>query len=283
MTTATQNSRRLSRQKRTNSAGLIRPSTATTTMQPSVASGRSLSTPPRKSAHATASATVTSSLSCVLAPARWLIAVCEKPPADGIARKNAPSAQARPLGERAPGRCRSAAPTRRTLRATASVSRNTMIAIAKCAREQGLGVVKRRPPTRSLRKPRTVVAAHPRRDLDARDRRHPSVTSPKTEAQSFFMLTTVQPSDSRLLERALGALAVVELALRVVVEDEQAERRPVLPAREAQHRNVAVRVAGRDDRPASDPTPDPYRLDRPVVEHVRLCEVRSEPPCSSSV
>ena len=56
------------------------------TMHPSVASGRSLSTPPRNSAQPTASAAVTSSLSWVPAPALWLIAVCENPPADGIAR-----------------------------------------------------------------------------------------------------------------------------------------------------------------------------------------------------
>ena len=40
---------------------------------------------------------MTISLSWVRAPARWLIAVCENPPADGIARKNAPAMQATPL------------------------------------------------------------------------------------------------------------------------------------------------------------------------------------------
>ena len=65
VTIATQNSMRLSCQKRTNSAGLIRPSTATITRQPRVASGRSLSTPARNSAQPTARTTVTSSLSWV--------------------------------------------------------------------------------------------------------------------------------------------------------------------------------------------------------------------------
>ena len=97
VTIATQNSTRLSRQKRTNSAGLIRPSTATITRQPRVASGRSLSTPARNSAQPTARTTVTSSLSWVRAPARWLMAVCEKPPAAGMAWKKAPAMHATPL------------------------------------------------------------------------------------------------------------------------------------------------------------------------------------------
>ena len=97
VTAATQNSGLLSRQKRTNSAGCSRPSTAMKTRQLSVASGMSLKRPPRKRAQATASRTVTSSLSWVAAPACWLIAVCENPPADGIARTNAPAMHDSPL------------------------------------------------------------------------------------------------------------------------------------------------------------------------------------------
>ena len=101
-------------------------------MQPSVACGRSLSTPPRNSAQATASTTVTSSLSWVRAPERWLIAVCENPPAEGMALKNAPRAGTRCRWRRAPDCCRSAARNGAArARATASVSSITMIAIAK--------------------------------------------------------------------------------------------------------------------------------------------------------
>ena len=75
----------------------MRPATATMTMQPSVACGRSLSTPPRNSAQATARSAVATSLPCVTAPARWLMAVCENPPADGMARKKEPARQATPL------------------------------------------------------------------------------------------------------------------------------------------------------------------------------------------
>ena len=44
----------------------------------------------------------------------------------------------------------------------------------------------------------------------------------KTVAQSFLMLTIVQPSVG-LLQCLLGAVGVVEFALAVVVEDEQAK------------------------------------------------------------
>ena len=56
--TATQNSMRSRRQNRRSSDGLISPATATTTMHPSVACGRSLSRPPRNSAQATARSAV---------------------------------------------------------------------------------------------------------------------------------------------------------------------------------------------------------------------------------
>src|SRR3954452_15178118 len=45
-------------------------------------------------------------------------------------------------------------------------------------------------------------------------------------------------------ERLLGAGGVVELALGVVVEEEQAQEWPVAVLREVEHRDVAVRVAG---------------------------------------
>ena len=140
MIAATQNSMRPSRHSRTISAGLISPSTATTTMQPSVACGRSLSTPPRNSAQPTASAAVTSSLSCVRAPALWLIAVWENPPADGIARKNAPAMQATPLAASSWSLSIGGSSRRRTLRATDAVSRKHMMAMAKApgrARRRG--------------------------------------------------------------------------------------------------------------------------------------------------
>ena len=49
-----------------------------------------------------------------------------------------------------------------------------------------------------------------------------------TAAQSSFTLTTVRPLGAGALERRLRALHVGELAVGVVVEDEQAQRRPVL-------------------------------------------------------
>ena len=73
----------------------------------------------------------------------------------------------------------------------------------------------------------------------------------------------------RRLQRALGAGGVGELALRVVVQHEQPERRTILAAGVAQHRDVAVRVAAGDDRAPPDAAPDPHGLDRAVVEDVR--------------
>ena len=127
---ATQNSVRPSRHSRTISPGLISPSTATTTMQPSVASGRSLSTPPRNSAQPTANAAVTISLSWVTEPAPWLIAVWENPPAEGIARNSAPATQASPLAASSWSLSIDGSSLRRTLWATAAVSRKHMMAMA---------------------------------------------------------------------------------------------------------------------------------------------------------
>ena len=74
---------------------------------------------------------MTSSLNWVRAPARWLIAVCENPPAEGIARKNAPATQARPLAASSWSLSVGGSSGRRTDRPTAAVSRKHMIAMAK--------------------------------------------------------------------------------------------------------------------------------------------------------
>ena len=84
------------------------------------------------------------------------------------------------------------------------------------------------------------------------------------------MLTTVQPSLAGPFERLLGAGRVVELAVGVVVQDEQAQRRLVRVLRELEHRDVAVRVAGGEQRPAAGAAPDADRLLRAVVEVVGL-------------
>ena len=84
------------------------------------------------------------------------------------------------------------------------------------------------------------------------------------------MLTTVQPSAVGSLERLLGAGRVVELALGVVVQDEQAQGRLVRVLGEVEHRDVAVRVAGGEQRPAAGAAPDADRLLRAVVEVVGL-------------
>src|SRR4051812_44456599 len=70
---------------------------------------------------------------------------------------------------------------------------------------------------------------------------------------------------SRLLEGGLGAAGVRELAVGVVVEDEQAQERIRDGLREVQHRAVAVAVAGREQWSATDPAPDANGLLRPVV------------------
>ena len=96
----------------------------------------------------------------------------------------------------------------------------------------------------------------------------PAPAGQKTVVQSFFMLTTVQPSGVGSLERLLGAGGVVELALGVVVEDEQPQGRPVGVLGELEHRDVAVGVAGGEQRPAAGAAPDAHRLLGPVVEVV---------------
>ena len=97
------------------------------------------------------------------------------------------------------------------------------------------------------------------------------VASTYTVPQSSFTLTTVR-GVGRPFERLLGARRVVELALGVVVQHQQAQRRPAA-AGEAQHRDVAVGVAAGDDRSAAGAAPDADRLHRSVVEHVGLGEV----------
>ena len=54
------------------------------------------------------------------------------------------------------------------------------------------------------------------------------------------------------------------------MKDEQAESVPIGRLREAQHRNVSVGVAARDQGPTPDPAPDPHRLLRPVIEELDL-------------
>src|SRR5687767_11899929 len=73
---------------------------------------------------------------------------------------------------------------------------------------------------------------------------------------------------ARLLEGGLGAGRVGELAVGVVVEDEQAQERSLDVLREVQHRAVAVAVAGGEQWSAADPAPDPDGLLGPVVEVV---------------
>ena len=103
--------------------------------------------------------------------------------------------------------------------------------------------------------------------------KRPLHASAKTVLQSSLMLTTVQPSAAAGSSDVLGAGRVGELALGVVVEDEQPQCRAGPSAGVAEHRDVAVRVAAGEDRPAADPAPDPDRLDRTVVEDVRLGRV----------
>jgi len=96
---ATQKSIRLMRAHRTSSGMLTSPATAVKTIAASVASGSRLSTGARKSATATASATVVSVASWDRAPAPWFTALCENPPAAGMAEKNAPTVFAAPVAK----------------------------------------------------------------------------------------------------------------------------------------------------------------------------------------
>ena len=84
------------------------------------------------------------------------------------------------------------------------------------------------------------------------------------------MLTTVQPRCCGPFEGLLGAGGVVELALGVVVEDEQAKRRLVGVLGEVEHLDVAVGVARGEKRPTTGAAPDPDRFLRAVVEVVGL-------------
>src|SRR5215217_1321487 len=74
-----------------------------------------------------------------------------------------------------------------------------------------------------------------------------------------------------LLQCLLGATLVIELALAIVVEDEQSKERLVLVPREVEHRDVTVRIPGSEERSAADAAPDAKRLLRAVVEIVGLC------------
>jgi hypothetical protein len=67
-----------------------------------------------------------------------------------------------------------------------------------------------------------------------------------------------------------GAAGVIELALAVVMQDEQAKGRLVLMLGEIEHRDVAVRVASRQERPSAGAAPDPDRFLRAIIEIVGL-------------
>ncbi len=91
------------------------------------------------------------------------------------------------------------------------------------------------------------------------------------------MLTTVQFFSAASSSDCLRAGGVRELALVVVVEDEQAQRRAILAAGVAEHRDVAVRVAAGDDRPLPDrgsrssPASPGRRRTRPTWPRRRRC------------
>jgi hypothetical protein len=78
------------------------------------------------------------------------------------------------------------------------------------------------------------------------------------------------PIGLSLAERLLRTRGVVELALGVVMQEEEPQCRPVGVVGELEHRRVAIRVAGREQRASADPVPDPHRLLRAVVEVVGL-------------
>src|SRR3954463_15369980 len=63
-----------------------------------------------------------------------------------------------------------------------------------------------------------------------------------------------------LVERLLGSCGIGELALGVVVQDEQAQERLVAVLAEVQHRDVAIGVAPRQQRPAARSTPKGGRV-----------------------
>src|ERR1039457_5591847 len=75
-------------------------------------------------------------------------------------------------------------------------------------------------------------------------------------------------------QRLLGTARVVELAPAVVVADEQAKGRLALMVGELEHRDVAVRIARGEERPAAGPAPDPDRFLRAIVEIVAFGLVR---------
>lgn len=76
---------------------------------------------------------------------------------------------------------------------------------------------------------------------------------------SRCMLTVVQPCICAAL-RAFSALAhVVELALGVVMHHQQPQRLAAMGRWEGEHLQVAIGVAGRQDRAAAGHAPDPER------------------------
>ena len=92
------------------------------------------------------------------------------------------------------------------------------------------------------------------------------------------MLTTVQPRGLGVVEGLLGAGRVVELALGVVVQQEQTQRRAVVrPAKRSMGTSPLelppARIGRRPIRLQM-----PHRLRRPVVEEVHLALVERLQP-----
>ncbi len=126
-------------------------------------------------------------------------------------------------------------------------------------------------------KPRTIWVRPRYGDPSPRPNHPPDASADygcgKTVAQSFLMLTTVQPSVSAR-SSDFSAPAVYSNS-RSGSSWRSNSRRPC-PAgatRVVQHRDVAVGVAAGHDRAAPDAAPDPHRLRGTVVEDVGLLQV----------
>jgi hypothetical protein len=65
------------------------------------------------------------------------------------------------------------------------------------------------------------------------------------------MLTIVHPSARDFSNACSAPVHAVELSIGVIVKDEESQRRLVSVLREVEHRNVAVRVASRQQRLAA--------------------------------
>src|SRR3954447_25658963 len=111
----------------------------------------------------------------------------------------------------------------------------------------------------------------------------PGSTSPGTDEQergSEDRAPVVLHADDgpvvagRLLQGLLGPGGVAELAVGVVVQDQQPQERLVGVPGELEHRAVAVGVAAGEQRTPADPAPDADRLLWSVVQVVRHGRVR---------